>query len=167
MARIISVKDRVNNLEVDLARIKFVQTYFPNIKLQQENNKNYIFSDKNVANNFTYFVVMENYDTITLSLIKELEFNFNGKSEKILIHSIPKQKYICGSYSDYKKTDSNGNYIRKIDFGKPFKCKDKNLTKKVQDACRLEIIKYIQARPKLVIDENVLDPKIKKLIHFI
>jgi hypothetical protein len=168
MAKLLDVEETVTNLEHDLARIKLVTKHFPNVKMKQDTRSlQYEFSDKTVKTVSPKAEFEDFSYAVRFSLVSELELNFNGAIEIVKVYGEPRLYTIAKVQYDYNKFDRVTNkYYSQFVFSKPFTCRDKVLQKRIQDECRLGILKFIQAHPETFLDKATLDPRLAKLIIF-
>lgn len=164
MAKIIDCKETMDTMEYNLAKLKFVQEKYPNMKLQ-ENGDNYMFSDKTVGAAFTKTAIEHVYhDELRLRVYDEMEFRHNGKGERITIDAIPRTCKIAYVHRDWQTKKSTIRFARPL-----FKIKGKNasdLGKALyKDVC-IAILEFIKNRPGIEINKDGLDPRLKKLIIF-
>ncbi len=167
MATLLETNRHIEKLEYELAKLKFVSSKYPNFKLNFDKNKDeYIFSHKLVNSNFSNFKINSSTSFVELHVFDELIFEYNGKKEKIIVRSIPKISRVASidyadrSANDYKLWKQN-IFIHKL----KFKSKNKELQKKIQNLCDLDIIKVIKSNPEIKLDDDVPE-RIKKLIIF-
>lgn len=158
------VDQKIKSLEYSLAKLKFVQSHFPDVTFSQAygNKDILIFNAKSVNNSFTKFDFRKDSWNLVLIPYTELPFTYDGKEEIIRIGSSPQRnKLITLSYRKH----SDGKRIMK--FHKfTTNLKKNNFKEDIFNACRAEIMKVIQDNQGFHLDTKNLEPRLKKLLVF-
>lgn len=158
------VNEKIKSLEYSLAKLRFVQSHFPDVTFSQSygNKDVLLFNAKSVNNSFTKFNFRKDSWNLTLVPYSELSFIYDGKEEIIRVSSSPQNiKLITLSY----RTNSDGKRIMK--FHKfTTNLKKNNFKEDIFNACRAEIMKVIQDNQGFHLDTKNLEPRLKKLLVF-
>ena len=169
MATLLNAKDRISELEYDLAKLKFVESKYPGYKLNYDKKtEQYIFSHKKISSEYSKYNIHYYSGSIALTVYDELDFIFNNEHEKIIIGCIPKICDITTIFNDIKprKPSEPIEYDRKIVvYNLKFKSKNPEMRKKMQNILDLEIIKFIKQHSNIKLDEHIPE-RIKKLLIF-
>jgi hypothetical protein len=148
----IKLGDAILQSEYNIQKYKAILEQFPDASLYDDIYK---FRSKKVNNNFTKLKFITKYYQLRVIPYHEMLFEFNGRTEKVLITTIPKS--IRLAYSTW----SGGKECLKF-------AKLANLTVKFKhdmlNECRIEILKFIKKYNNVSLDTKNLDPIIKKLI---
>jgi len=172
------VSDCIDNQEYLLAKLKFVNLYFPDAKYHHDYypyykriatglpSLNLSFSSKLVNTNYNSLDFVTKYSTLYVAPIHKLTFSYTQKgevkTEEIIVHSAPKLNRLA--YTAWQG-GPKGKEIRFSRF--TFNMKGHEFDEEIFNSCRGAIMKFIQQNPGLPINEKHLEPKLKKLLVFI
>lgn len=158
------VSEKIDSLEYSLAKLKFVQTTFPDATYSTHfSNKDVMyFSAKSANSIFTKYRFRKDSWSLVFMPYTEITFNYKGKDEVIEVSTSPKHNKLV-SLSGRRHTD--GRRIMKF-HRFSFNMKKNNFNEEVFNACRAEIMKVIQDNPGFYLDKKHLEPRLKKLLAF-
>jgi len=152
---------QIKQTEFNIAKIEFVKSKFPDVKVSFGFDRNHItFSSASVNDNYTKYTFNHGYD-LSIQIYHELEFTHNEKTETIKVLSIPTSRKLATkiySYATKKQRIKFSVFSSKM--------KKQNLSEELCRAVAAEIMKYIQTAPGAELDTKYLDPKLKKLLVF-
>ena len=157
MSRARSVKDTVRDLELELAKQKAVLAEFPDAKVHYYAG----FQSKDVNKKYTKFTFESNRHGVWVLPYCEVYFTFDGKTEVVKVHSMPKANRLA--YVSWDLTQRS--YI--IKFSRvAINLKNNHFKDDMLNACRVEIMNFIKTNSKYKMDPKHLEPRLKNLLIF-
>lgn len=153
------IKDTVHELEYQLARQKAVQDKFPQAKVNCFSE----FQSKIVNQNYTKFEfeIRDKGKGLYVLPYCEVDFTFEGKTEIIKVHSMPKANRLA--YVQWN-IDLKGHVIR---FSRlAINLKNNDFREDMLNSCRAEIMSFIKNNPGYKLDDRHLEPRLKRLLVF-
>lgn len=178
MSKIFDINETINTIDFNLAKLKFVQSKYPDVKLTVSkvlNNKEiFNFFSKTINSTYSNYKFENTYKGLFINIYNELLFNFNGKEEIIIINSYPKTCRLVHKEWVFPKNNINNqgqinNGYYEIHFSRfSFNMKKNNFKFKedVLNNCQLEIIKFIEKNHNCKINTKNLELRLKKLLLF-
>ncbi len=146
--------------EYQLAKLKFVQSHFPDTNVHQGWGLEY--SSPLVNANYTDYDFEQGWSTLNVVPYSLLDFSYNGKDEQIKIYCSPRRKRLL--YRSYGRYQGK-SVIKFCRFVMNFK--NSNFSDKALHACKVEIMNFLEKHPNHHLDTKHLDPKLKDLLAFI
>lgn len=149
----------ISDIEYSLSKYNLVQSHFPDCKLTRYYpgyiTKDPKFISKSVNQNYNNLKFNATSSELSVIPYTELHFNFKDKCEVVNVYSDP-QKFILARIND-----------KKISFTKlSINLKNNNFNDKMLNDCRTNILNFIKSNPSYKIDDNHLEPRLKKLLIF-
>jgi hypothetical protein len=151
------LSDSVKEMEYTLARHKAVLAKFPDAKVHYYNG----YAAKSVNKIYTAYKFETLYGGLYVMPYYELEFTYNGADDIIKISSQPFRNRLV--HLDWRTI--NGKKVMKF---ARFAINQKNhqFKEDMLNACKVEIMKFIQNNPDCHMDDKHLEPRLKKLLLF-
>lgn len=175
MAKALSIDEVIYNTDFNLAKLKFVQSKFPDVKLTVSKGLNnediFRFCSKTVNATYSNYKFEDTYKGLLIGVYNELLFNYNNREENIIINSSPKTcKLAFKKWLPYDEL-INGmvykNHTYEICFSKfSFNMKKNNFKEDMLNDCRSAILQFIQKNHDCKINTKNLEPRLKKLLLF-
>ena len=166
----LSTDEKIQNMEYNLAKIKFVKSLLPDVKVSSyaRGGKDYItFSAKSVNSLYNkYQFLGDNRYSIRVQVFYETDFTYNDKVETIKVDSSPRTCDIA------RKTGRWNMHAQKyesetINFSRlSFNLKKNNFRDDILNDCQVKIMEFIRANPGVIVDGKNLDSRLKKLLAF-
>lgn len=156
-----NIHESIEDLEKKLAMCKFVKECLPDAKLHTNQFVTFGFSSKTVNKNYTKFDFVKTPNALYVVPYIELDFEYNGELEKVRVNSSPRSNrlaYVSWS-SDYRSRVIKFSNIR-------LNLKTNKFKEDMLNACRLQIVNFIQNNREYKLDQKNLDPRLKKLLLF-
>lgn len=154
------VKNAIQDLEYQLARHKAVLGVFPSAIVNCHGG----FQSKSVNQNYTNFEFeLRQRGSKELYVLPycEVEFTYEGKTEIIKVHTLPKAKRLV--YVNWN-IDLKGYVMR---FSRlSINLKNNEFKEDMLNACRVQIMSFIKNNPGYKLDDKHLEPRLKKLLVF-
>lgn len=157
MSRARLIADTVKELEYELAKQKAVFAKFPNAKVHYHAG----FQSKDVNQNYTKFEFDRRSYGVWVVPFCEVEFEHEGKTEIVKIHSCPKANRLVYLGWNRELRDSIIKFSRVA-----INLKNNQFKEDMLNACRAEIMTFIKNNPKYKMDDKHLEPRLKKLLVF-
>lgn len=157
---------KIKNIEHNIARCKFVQEKFPDVKINLSKNLNhedvFKFSSKSVNTDYTKYEISKYTYALSIKVFTELSFSYNGSEEEIIkIRSSPET---CRLARTGWSSKTRKGIIKFSRFS--FNMKKNNFKDDMFNECRSHIMQFIQANPNCELDTKHLEPRLKKLLLF-
>ena len=153
----LKLEDVITKSQCDIAKYQTVLQHFPDARFY---NHKYQFRSKKVNQQYNKLLFEKSYSTLRVIPYCEIPFQFNGKSEFLIVNSSPRDSRLA--YLSWY----NHKYI--IKFSKlSFNLKNNNFKEDMLNDCRVSIMNFIKDYPKYDLDTTHLEPKLKKLIFLI
>ncbi len=153
------IKDTVQDLEYQLAKHKAVQAKFPQAKVNCLSE----FQARIVNQDYTKFEfeVRDKGKGLYVLPYCEVDFTYEGKTEIIRVHSIPKANRLAYVQWNIDLKD----YV--IKFSRlSVNLKNNDFREDMLNSCRAEIMSFIKNNPGYKLDDRHLEPRLKKLLVF-
>ena len=160
MAKSKPLEQTIKETQRSLAKYQAVLKEFPDAKIQD-----YYwpprFSSKSVNQNYTKLKFEKQYRRLVVMPYCEVEFEFEGKTETIIVNSAP--KYSRLAYIPWARQ----NETKYIKFSRlSVNLKNNNFKDDMMNDCRVAIMNFIQDNPGHKLDDKHLEPRLKKLLLF-
>lgn len=160
MAKAKSLEDEIKQQQYLLAKYQFVLSHFPDAKFH--NGWKPDFSSKLVNSMYSGFDFEQGWSTLNVVPYYNLTFDYNGQTEIIKVHSLPRRSRLCRM--TWKKSADNK---RVIAFSRlAINLKNNNFKDDMLNDCRTQIMQFIQKNPNCHLDTKHLEPRLKKLLLF-
>jgi len=160
----------ITEYEYYLAKYKFIQEKFPNAKVHTTFSP-VTFSSELVNSQYTDFKIIRRYSSLFIEAYMEVEFEYNGNSEFIIVYTSPRKIRLASvGYPKIKNKGVFSHYSKKrvIKFSRlKFNMKNNQIKEDCLNECYAAIMKFIGDNPGCDLDDKHLDPRLKKLIGFI
>lgn len=173
-----SVIECIEEQEYRLAKLKFVQSVFPDIRIVNNYDPldrwkalNVEFIAKSVNTEYTDVKFITKHNTLFIAPICNLTFNYvkgnEEKTEEIIVGSSPKTNRLA--YIKYdRKMGGPADQRRRIAFSRfVFNMKKHDFSDKIFNSCRSAIMKFVQDNPGITMDMKHLEPRLQKLLVYI
>lgn len=157
MAKARLIGDTVRDLEYQLAKQKAVQAEFPQAKVHHFAG----FQSKIVNQNYTKFDFVQKYSSLYVLPYCEVQFEFDGKTEIVKVHSMPKANRLV--YLQWNRDIRN--YIMRFS-RVAINLRNNQFKDDMLNRCRAEIMTFIKNNPGVTMDDKHLEPRLKKLLIF-
>lgn len=155
-----SILKAIYDIEKILATCKFVQNNVPDARFHQTNYY-HGFSAKSVNSNYTNFEFIKGFNCLYVVPYIELNFEYQGVSEKIRINSSPRSNRLI--YITYSREHKQ----RMINFSRlNLNLKNNHFKNDMLNACRIKILEFIKEHPQYKLNQKHLEPRLKKLLLF-
>lgn len=137
-----------------------------------------VYSSKTVNQNYTNLEFIRSYQSLRVKPYLILDFNYNGKSEKIKIQSNPRTSRLAYISRKYTEDQDQNNVVMSskfrtkqltymLNFSKvAINFKNNNFNENMLNECRLEILEFMKKYSKYKINTKHMDPRLKKLMAF-
>lgn len=158
MSRARLIVNTVHELEFEVAKHKAVEKEFPDAKVHWYSG----FNSKDVNQKYTKFDFDRRYYGLYVLPYCEVNFEFDNTTHMVKVHSAPKSNRLA--YLSYSK-EFKGQCIK---FSRvSINMKSNAFKDDMLNACRAEIMKFIQDHPGYKMDQKHLEPRLKKLLAFV
>lgn len=157
------ISDKIQKLEYQLAKIKFINQSFPDAKFSEYSNPaSMTFYSKLVNSIYTQYSFEKDSWGVSIIPYVELDFDYQGKNETIRVFSSPRRNNLV--YLSWKRI--NGKKVLKF---RKFvvNLKRNNFRDDILNACRTQIMLFIQEHGDCHLDTKHLEPKLKQLLSFV
>lgn len=168
----LSISKGIEKQAHKLARLKFVQSYFPDATyLPNWVERKYLFnpefSSKLVNTDYSEIKIISQPYGLYVAPIKIITYSYlnndEEKHEDIIIGSRPKFSRLAYIKRDYTvHPHKNIIYFSRLSFN----IKKNNFDDKILKECQVAIVNFIKEHPNLELDDKHLDARLKKLIVF-
>ena len=163
--------------EYDLQRLAFIKSKFPDAKgvLSTNHSKkdNIKFLSRSVNNNYKKIKFQDNWSSLLVRVFDEIEYEHNGKTEIIKVHSLPDTSQICHTicYEKYNYSVSPAapfiprKFVKTICFSKfPLNMKHNNFDEELLSQCRQACLEFIKNHSGYELDTKLLEPRLQNLL---
>lgn len=155
MGKARSITDFIKDTEYQLAKYKTVCAEFPDARCNYYSD----FTAKSVNQKYTDWEFYTSYGGLYVMPYCKIAFNYDGKDEIIKIHSQPRANRLV-----YLQRWAKPKTIK---FSRlAINLKNNQFKDDMLNACRAEIMKFIQANPGYHLDKKHLEPRLQKLLAF-
>jgi hypothetical protein len=154
-----SLKNSIQDLELQLARYKAVLAEFPQAKVNCHSE----FQSKAVNQNYTKFdfEIRDKGKGLYVLPYCEVSFTYEDKTEIIKVHSMPKANRLA--YVQWN-IDLREHVIK---FSRlSINLKNNDFKENMLNHCRAEIMSFIKNNPGYKLDDKHLEPRLKRLLVF-
>jgi hypothetical protein len=159
VARHKSLTQTIKETQRTLAKYEAVIKAFPDARIH-ETYTPHSFSSKEVNKNYTKLQFTTNYNRLTVMPYSEVEFEFEGNLETVLVHSSPKYNRLA--YIPWSRDKEKVIRFSRV----AFNLKNNNFKDDMLNDCRVAIMNFIKDNPGHKLDQKHLEPRLKKLILF-
>lgn len=160
MSRHKSVAQAIKDTKHTIAKYEAVVKAFPDAKIHETYYPT-SFSSKEVNKNYTKLEFSTKYDRLIVIPQYELEFEFEGNTETVNVHSSPKYSRLA-----YVGWDPHTKK-RVIRFSRvSVNLKNNNFKDDMMNDCRIAIMNFIKSNSDLKLDYKHLEPRLKNLLLF-
>lgn len=166
--------NKIQELEYQLSKVKFVHSYFSDVQCNYDYSKSddkavMKFYSKTVNSDFEKIEFESVYNTLCAIPYSELTFVYNNKEESIKILPIPSKIVLAKKrYRRAPLPNKPYNYEEIIRFSR-FTINNKknafNQDKLYQD-CMVAIVNFVNQYKDIKTDVKHLDPRLRKLLAF-
>ena len=157
------LSDETQSVELTLATYKAVLTKFPDASLSKSWGYHYelipSFSSKAVNTQYNKLEFDVDSRRITAIPHYELKFTHNNAEHTVKVNSVPKSSRLV--YIPWR--DKVIKFSR-LSFN--LKHNEFVFNDDMLNACRVQIMQFIQSHPGYKLDEKYLEPRLKKLLMF-
>lgn len=159
MSRHKSLEQTIKNAKRTLARYEAVIKVFPDAQIH-ETYLPHSFSSKSVNQNYSKLQFETRYSRLTVMPYCEIDFEFEGNTETVIVHSSPKYSRLA-----YIPWTRNGEKI--IRFSRvSINLKNNNFKDEMMNDCRVAIMNFVKNNPGHKLDDKHLEPRLKNLLAF-
>lgn len=159
MARHKSLVQSVKETKQTLAKYEAILKVFPDAKIHETYSPN-SFSSKEVNQNYTNLKFETKYSRLIVMPYSEIEFEFEGVTEKVTVHSSPKYNRLA--YIPWMRNKEKVIRFSRVSFN----LKNNNFKADMMNDCRVAIMNFIKDNPSHQLDQKHLEPRLKKLLLF-
>lgn len=157
------LSEATQSLDLMLAKCKAVLAKFPDASLSESWGYKYelipVFSSKAVNNQYNQLKFDVDSRRVTAIPYYDLKFIHNDIEHSVHINSIPKSSRLV--YVPWR-----GKVIKFSRLSFNLKHNDFIFTDDMLNACRVQIMQFIQSHARYKLDEKYLEPRLKKLLLF-
>lgn len=159
LARHRSLEQRIKETKRTLAKYEAVAKVYPDAKIH-ETYFPHTFSSKEVNQSYTKLQFETKYSKLTVMPYSEIEFEYEGEKETIIIHSSP--QYSRLAYIPWTRDKSKVIRFSRV----AFNLKNNNFKDDMMNDCRVAIMNFIKDNPNHKLEDKHLEPRLKKLLLF-
>lgn len=160
MAKSKPLEQSIKETQRTLAKYQAVLKAFPDAKIH-ETYWPPRFSSKSVNQDYTKLKFEKQYQRLVVMPYCEVEFEFDGKTETVMVHSAP--KYSRLAYIPWRRRGED----QVIKFSRvAVNLKNNNFKDDMMNDCRVAIMNFIKDNPGHKLDDKHLEPRLKKLLLF-
>ena len=149
----------IEDTERKLALLHFVKQNVPDVKVH--NGKYCRFTAKSVNSTYNNFDFITTHNGLYVTPYIQLNFEYDGKVEKIKISSSPRTNRLAYHQYNYRTKTRTIKFSRLL-----FNLKNNNFKEDMLNACQIKILDFIKQRPDSKLDQKHLSPRLKKLLLF-
>lgn len=162
------IREYLKQVDYITAKVNFLQKEIPDLKIKFEPGfipKYPKFAAKSVNQNYTGLDFHSKYSTLSVRPYQELEFTYDGVTEKIRVYSDPGYSRLV--YIKYTRNNNFRPISKTIHFSRmKINFERNNFNESMLSSCRIQILDFIKKYPKCEINDKHLDPKLKNLMAF-
>jgi hypothetical protein len=154
-----SLVQSIKETKRTLAKYETIIKAFPDAKIH-ETYYPQTFSSKEVNQNYTKLQFETKYSRLIVMPYSEIEFEFEGAVETIIVHSSPKYNRLA--YIPWLRSKEKVIRFSRV----AFNLKNNNFKDDMMNDCRVAIMNFIKDNPNHQLDKKHLEPRLKKLLLF-
>lgn len=167
----LSTDESIQHMEFNLAKIKFVKSIFPDVKISTciRAGKEYIsFNSKSVNLLYNkYRFLGDNKYFIRIQVFYEINFTYNDKMEVVIVESSPRTYDIARLKSRWNLWNSSTQrYEKPVIYFSRLSSSNLKFRDDILNDCQIKIMEFIRANPSVTVNAKHLDSRLKKLLIF-